>query len=194
VIPVNPSAFLDANILFSGTLRDWICLLSLHSGAFDVKWSEDVLAEYMYHWRRKNPDAGDHALGGIRRRLTTAFPDAVVAGYHPGSVPELPDPHDRHVLAAALHGKADILVTDDKEDFPADVVADRLDVYSVDEFLCRVADRHPATVPLVLDAQLRHFAKNAIVRGHRTRHDLIDALARAGAKEFAERLSSLNAD
>jgi hypothetical protein len=69
--------------------------------------------------------------------MDRAVPDCLVTGYEPlieGLT--LPDPNDRHILAAAIRCGAQIIVTLNLKDFPADV----LDPYGVeamhpDEFL-----------------------------------------------------------
>ena len=50
---------IDANVLYSRTLRDWILLLEIESEArmFKVHWTEDILAEVLYRTRRKSPTA-----------------------------------------------------------------------------------------------------------------------------------------
>jgi hypothetical protein len=52
------------------------------------------------------------------------------------SLTYLPDPDDRHVLAAAIKGRADLIVTLNLKDFPADEL-DRwgIDIQHPDEFL-----------------------------------------------------------
>ncbi len=185
--------FVDANVLFSRTLRDWICLLALHSActAYDLRWSEDVLAEWMYRLRRRNPGHTDQAIAGRRRELEASFPAAMVRGYDPASVPEPADPHDRHVLAAALHGRADMLVTDDRRARLSHAAHDRLDVCSADEFLTWVAEVHADLVPPVLHQQLDYYNRNAIVTGGRSADDLVVALRKAGAHRFAAHLERL---
>ena len=50
--------------------------------------------------------------------------DALVTGYEPlVKTIHLPDPNDRHVLAAAITGRADVIVTKNLKDFPADRLA-----------------------------------------------------------------------
>ena len=189
-------AFIDANILFSRTLRDWICLLCLEGSrsAYDLRWSEDVLAEWIYRARRHKPDITDQALGGVRRNIEQAFPHALVTGYDLALTPALPDPHDRHVLAAALHAEVDMLVTDDRAAFPENALKGQLDVYTADEFLVWVADNHTNLLLPVLDRQVAYFRKYAIVTGgERGENRLIEALQKAGAGAFAERLISMTA-
>lgn len=81
--PGATRVFLDANILYSRTLRDWFCLLSQESGfdGIELFWSEDVLAEMIYHLRKKNPHLSDEQVGGWRRTLLKGFPDAIITGY-----------------------------------------------------------------------------------------------------------------
>ncbi|MEU4789705.1 PIN domain-containing protein [Micromonospora tulbaghiae] len=135
MIPSAPLVFLDANVLYSRTLRDWVSLLALEGdcAVFDLRYSEDVLAEWMYRLRRKRPEHSEQAIGGQRRRFVQAFPYGLVTGYSPNDVPCPPDPDDRHVLAAAVHGRADILVTDDRRAFPPGCVRESLSVLTGDE-------------------------------------------------------------
>jgi predicted nucleic acid-binding protein len=61
--------------------------------------------------------------------MDRAVPDALVSGYE--SLIEglrLPDPDDRHVLAAAIKCNASVLVTFNLRDFPKDV----LDIFDVE--------------------------------------------------------------
>lgn len=79
--PGATKVFLDANILYSRTLRDWFCILSQESGVDGIAlhWSEDVLAEMIYHLRKKNPHLSDKQVGGWRRTLLEDFPNATIA-------------------------------------------------------------------------------------------------------------------
>src|SRR5215469_11528177 len=52
-----------------------------------------------------------------------AMRDALVTGFEPLiEILALPDPDDRHVLAAAIRGHADLIVTTNQRDFPFDVL------------------------------------------------------------------------
>ncbi len=64
--------------------------------------------------------------------------DCLVTGYA-RLIPalELPDPDDRHVLAAAIVGRCDVIVTQNLKDFPDTAVEScGIDVQHPDEFLC----------------------------------------------------------
>jgi hypothetical protein len=107
VLPVPLAVFVDANILFSRCLRDWLVLMSLdsHTTAFRLRWSEAVLAEAFYHLRRRYPDAPEQQIERWRDQLDRNLPEAKVTGWDPSDVPQPKDPNDHHVLAAARAGE-----------------------------------------------------------------------------------------
>ena len=60
---------------------------------------------------------------------------------------KLPDPDDRHVLAAAIRAPADVIVTANLKDFPADVLAKYgVDAQHPDEFTRFLIDLAPGPV------------------------------------------------
>ncbi len=77
-----------------------------------------------------------------------AAPDALVTGYeHLISGLRLPDPNDRHVLAAAIHCGASVIVTRNLTDFPPETI-ERFDIEAQhpDEFILHLLDLAPALV------------------------------------------------
>jgi hypothetical protein len=64
--------------------------------------------------------------------------DALVTGYENLiSSLQFPDPDDRHVLAAAIVGRCDVIVTANLKDFPDAALAPfGIDAQHPDEFLC----------------------------------------------------------
>jgi hypothetical protein len=63
---------------------------------------------------------------------------------------------DRHVLAAAVRGRADVIVTENLKHFPSEA-CDRygIDVQSVDEFLLYAFHLAPATVVRAMNEQVQ---------------------------------------
>lgn len=119
--PRRLRVFLDANILHRAAIRDFI-LRAAEAGAIDVRWSGGVLDET----RRSLESRGyePNKVDRLIRALRTAFPDAEVADFE-HLIPKMQcsDPDDRHVLAAAIVGEADILVSDNSGDFPAETTS-----------------------------------------------------------------------
>ena len=177
-------ALVDANVWFSRSLRDWICLASIVSrdDLFEITWTEDILAEVVYHLRKRHPKSSDAAIGGVRDKIIATFPDGRIAGYVIDDSRDYPDRFDAHVIAAAEHGRVSYLVTDDRRGF---VESDDLDyeVYTADEFLVLVDDSSPAVVDAVLEQQLDYWLNRAP-----DGFNLAGALRKAGAVEFSERI------
>lgn len=74
--------------------------------------------------------------------------DALVTGYE-SLIPGLwlPDPNDRHVLAAAILARADVIVTANLRDFPEEIVgAFGIEAQHPDEFILNLLDLAPGIV------------------------------------------------
>ena len=104
-------AVLDANVLYPARLRDLLVRLAL-AGTFRSRWSEEILDECFRNILADRPDLDASYLERTRRLMNVAVLDATVTDYE-SSVQQLdlPDPDDRHVLAAAIVGKANTIVT-----------------------------------------------------------------------------------
>jgi hypothetical protein len=80
--------------------------------------------------------------------LNTAVRDCLVTGYR-DLIPtiDLPDPDDRHVLAAAIHEHAQAIITNNARDFPADKLRPwGVEAISADDFVHDQIDLHPNVV------------------------------------------------
>lgn len=112
----------DACVLFPAPLRDFLMHLAL-TGLFRAKWSEAIHAEWMRNVLAKRPELSPAALERTRQLMDHHVLEALVSGYEPLiETLTLPDPDDRHVLAAALHSGASVIVTFNLGDFPATVL------------------------------------------------------------------------
>jgi hypothetical protein len=140
-------AFLDANVLYPVSLRNLLMRLTL-TGLFQALWSPHVHEEWIGAVLRDRPDLSAGQLHRVRLAMDEQAEDSLVTGYESriGSV-ILPDPDDRHVLAAAIVGGADLIVTRNLKHFPAESLARYgIEAQHPDEFLHRLIDLAPAQV------------------------------------------------
>ncbi|MEA5053414.1 MAG: PIN domain-containing protein [Propionicimonas sp.] len=113
-------ALLDTNALYAAVLADTLLRIA-EEGAYRPHWSPDILDELR---RNLMENAGISEAQAAHRidQMEQAFPDASVTGYA-GLIDGLRcDPKDRHVLAAAIHGQCQVIVTFNTKDFPPESV------------------------------------------------------------------------
>lgn len=135
-------AVIDACVFYGMLKTD--TLMSLCSrGLFAAKWSERIENEWIRHLIEKMPNK-EAAI--IRRRDTmrVAVPDWAVCPKGIASIEQslqLPDMNDRHVLAAAMIGHADCIVTDDKWGFDDEIVSQYgIEIIDTDSFIVNQLD------------------------------------------------------
>lgn len=113
------SAVLDARVLVPASLCDTLLRLAEEPAMYRPLWSEQILAEMIKALRTKlHRSAADTAYR--RQQMMESFPEAMV------KVPPdllkaaecIPDPNDRHVLAAAIMARANTIVTQNTKHFP----------------------------------------------------------------------------
>lgn len=173
----------DACVLYSAPLRDTLLRLAL-ADLFRLHWTDRIHDEWSRHLVASGRITQAKA-GRLRRLMDTHARDANVTGYEPliESI-ELPDPDDRHVVAAAIRCHADAIVTFNLADFPTPVLArHQLDVIHPDDFLCYQIDLAPGRCVAALRAQrqaLRHPPYSA--------EQFLDTLLRQQLPQTVERL------
>lgn len=114
----GPNAFLDACVLRPLPLADFL-LRSAYAGLCRVRWSAQVQNEWAHALQRQRPGVDAERVAARNAAMNTALPEACVHGYDDlidGLT--LPDASDRHVLAAATHARAAVIVTYNLRDFP----------------------------------------------------------------------------
>ena len=117
--------------------------------------------------------------------MDTAFPDANVENYRSliKSI-ELPDPNDRHVVAAAVRSKADVIVTYNLKDFPAIALGEfDIEVQHPDTFLFNVFDLNP-------DKAIVSFKKlvSRLKNPPKSAENVHETLKKANLKNIIEKL------
>ncbi|MCK6512146.1 PIN domain-containing protein [Myxococcota bacterium] len=179
------SALFDACVLYPAPLRDLLMRLAL-IGLFQAKWSAQIHEEWMRNVLQSRPDLSRERLEKTRELMDRHATDALVEGYeHLIHQLELPDEGDRHVLAAAIHAKVDVIVTFNLKDFPRSV----LRPYGIlplhpDVFLCELLDIDQDSVCQAVREQ-RLSLKNP----PKTARDLLETLEQQGLKKSVERLN-----
>jgi hypothetical protein len=111
--------------------------------------------------------------------METYFPSRLISGHEPlieGM--SLPDPNDRHVLAAAIHGEVSSIVTFNLKDFPAIELA-RYNVVAMhpDEFVLAAIRRDADGVIEVVEEQ-----RASLRRPPATTEQLLDRLTEQGLR------------
>ena len=170
----NFTAVYDSNVLYPAPLRDLLMWLAL-TDLFRARWTADIHEEWMRNVLKDRPDLSRERLNRTREFMDANVRDCVVEGYR-DLIPslDLPDPDDRHVLAAAIRSNASVIVTFNLKHFPEE----RLEQYGIeaqhpDVFIehlidlnsgkvCKAAEEHrqslrnpPKTVDEYLDTLLR---------------------------------------
>ena len=144
----------DACVLYPAPLRDFLLNLAL-TGLFAARWTDRIHAEWINNLLAQRPELQRVKLERTRDLMNQAIPDSRVTDYEPlieGL--DLPDPDDRHVLAAAIRAGAQVIVTFNLKDFPAD----KLEPFGVealhpDEFVAYQMELHEGTVVSAAKAQ-----------------------------------------
>lgn len=117
------TAFFDANVFFGARLRSFTMEVT-HTGIFRGRWSADVHREWIGAVLAKRQDLTPDRIQPIASMMDKSIPDALVTGYETLiDALTLPDPDDRHILAAAIVGRADVIVTFNEKDFPKEALA-----------------------------------------------------------------------
>jgi len=139
-------AFLDASVLYPALLRNILMHLAL-ADLFRARWSDRVQEEWIAALLKVRPDLTHQRLARVRALMEAHVGNALVSGYeHLIAQLTLPDPDDRHVLAAAIHGGATVIVTANLRDFPAatlaghGIVARHPDAFLLDRFASSPGD------------------------------------------------------
>lgn len=134
----------DACVLYPAPLRDLLMRLAL-TDLYQAKWTEHIHHEWMSNLLKNRPDLTREQIEGIREKMNSHVRDCLVYEYEDlidGL--QLPDPKDRHVLAAAIRAHAQTIVTYNLSDFPAKVVSKYdIEIQHPDEFFRHLIDLAP---------------------------------------------------
>jgi predicted nucleic acid-binding protein len=107
------------------------------AGLFRAKWTDKIHDEWTRNLLKNRADLTSQQLQRTKDLMNTAVPDCLVEGYEAleQSV-KLPDHGDHHVLAAAIHCKADAIITFNLKHFPSSALGPyEIEAQHPDEFI-----------------------------------------------------------
>jgi hypothetical protein len=178
------TALLDACVLYPAPLRDLLMHLAL-SDLFRAKWTDQIHEEWMRSVLDSRPDLTREQLERTRALMNAHARDCLVTGYE-DLIPTLalPDENDRHVLAAAIRGRATVIVTFNLADFPAASLAPyEIEAQHPDEFVAGLIEQHPGPACAAVKRQ-----RESLKRPPKTVDELLAALERCQLPQTVGRL------
>ncbi|MDR3375550.1 MAG: PIN domain-containing protein [Ancalomicrobiaceae bacterium] len=176
------TAFIDANVFYGARLRS-LALFLAQTKLFRARWSKDVHNEWIENLLKNRPDLNRNDLDRTRHLMDQSVPDCLVNGYEPLIERfTLPDPRDRHILAAAIVAHASVVVTFNLSDFPADTLSTHgLHAKHPDEFILDIADIHRESFLNAVSEEWTHYKKPTL-----SLDDYADSLRAAGVPNTAD--------
>ncbi len=176
----------DSCVLYGASLRDLLLRLA-RTDLFRAHWSEEILDETVASLLTNRRDISPERLARTRRVICENFPASLVSGYE-DLVPslELPDPGDRHVLAAAIRCGARVIVTNNLRDFPHDALRTfHIEAQTPDDFVSYLLGLAPQAVAQTVTEQA-----NSLKAPPMTVVQIIERLAQSGLRRSAWELSA----
>lgn len=168
-------------MLYPAPVRDLLLEMAAAS-LFRAKWSNEIHDEWMRNLLANRSELSPEKLERTRELMDAAVLDCLVEGHMDLiSSLELPDPDDRHVLAAAIHCGADAIITFNLKDFPPNIAAKyQIEVLHPDDFVRFQFDFDNARV-IVAAERVRRRLKNPEISAE----EYLDILARQGLTKTA---------
>ncbi|MES2330528.1 MAG: PIN domain-containing protein [Bacteroidota bacterium] len=175
---------LDANVLYPVPVRD--ILLSLADRKlFQAKWSADINNEWVRNLLFKRQDIRAEDLARTVDAMNRAFPDANTDQYqHRIAQLSLPDPNDRHVLAAAIEADAELIITFNLKDFPDDILEKHgIEAVHPDNFIEELIQENTDTAFDAFEQQLARLRNPPLSREY-----VLEKLSQCGLTNTASSL------
>lgn len=182
------TALYDACVLYPAPLRDLLVHLAI-TAPFRARWTLQIQDEWISNLLQNRLDLKRERLERTRALMNQSVRDCLVTDYE-SLIPALtlPDPNDRHVLAAIVT-KADVIVTFNLADFPASALqAYGIEAQHPDSFIRRQLDSSPDAVLLAVQRQ-----RESLTNPTKTVEELLDTLERQGLGETVAYLRRFSA-
>jgi len=180
-------AILDANVLYPFLLRDLFLSLA-QQYLYVPKWSDDIEREWSRHLIQDRPDIDPKKIMRITDEMNRSFENAKVYGYKEIEKQlQLPDPDDRHVLAAAIVSQANVIVTFNLKDFDtAELQKHDINAAHPDNFVVSLIDQGEEQAKRALRKMINRRTNPPV-----TENELIDRLSKSGLSKASERFYDL---
>lgn len=166
----------DACVLYPAPLRDLLMHLAL-TDLYRARWSNMIHDEWIRNVHASRPDLAVTRLEQTRDLMNRAVRDCLVSGFEyliDGII--VPDMNDRHVVAAAIHSGANLIVTFNLKDFPAAALAPyNLTAQHPDDFVLDLLDLYPSRV---LEAVANH--RRSLRNPPKTVSEYLDTILKQG--------------
>ena len=173
----------DSCVLYPNVVRDLLIRVA-QAGMVQAKWTDQILDE-MSRALRENRGTDQAKLERLRGLMNASIRDVRVAGHESLiDAVKLPDQDDRHVLAAAIKARAQVIVTDNRKHFPAAVLAEwDIEAKSADAFVLDL---------LGLDDRIVYACVSGIAESRRhppeTVDDVLNHMERSGLRRTVSAL------
>lgn len=177
------SVLYDANALFGALQRSILIRVGIYQTRFNLRvlLTDRVLDEMVCAVRRTYVDFSEGQGESLKAAIVETIGDCLVTGYeHLEPTVDLVDLNDRHVLAAALHASADVIITNDLGFDAAALAPHGLVAQTPDDFLTDLCDLNPTA--------LRQIVTEEADRRRETFDSLTDLLENRGLIRFAQHL------
>lgn len=176
----------DACVLYPAPLRDTLMRVGI-AELCQARWTEKILDEWVVNLLERRPDISKERLERTCSYMNEAIDGAVISGYEPLiDTVELPDPDDRHVLAAAIHAEAQLIVTNNIKDFPSQIL-EKYDIEACQPsaFLAGLYETAPVDMIRIL-----HEQRVALKRPEQTVGEFLETLEKNGLNLLVQSLKS----
>lgn len=186
-----PQAVLDSCVLYPPGLRNLFMWLAV-AKAFAPKWTDQIHEEWIENAieedarRHDPPQLSREKLKRTRNLMEQHAAESNVTGYE-SRIPSLmlPDPDDRHVLAAAIESETGVIVTFNLRDFPEAALAPHgIVAVAPDDFLCELLEEKPELFWQAIESLRASLKKPPM-----SVEELCQRYRKLGLRQLAEKLS-----
>ena len=156
-----PVAVYDACVLYPFHLRNVLVQCAVDGLAL-ARWTDEIHAEWIRNLAANSPAIPIARLEATRDKMKAVLPEADVGNYQT-LIPSLslPDPDDRHVLAAAIAAGAAVIVSWNLKHFPASQLqAHGIACLSPDDFLMGLHSDFPDALMASIDRARQNLRKS----------------------------------